>query len=73
MKKKIEAKTGCLLKYYMDENNISYSELSEKTGISVSSLKRYATCKQVPEVNRALLIANILGSNVQQIWTIYGM
>ncbi len=72
MKKPIEAKTGCILTYIMEEKGVSFAKLAQKTGISMSSLKRYATCKQLPEIDRAFIIADNLGIDVRQIWSIYG-
>lgn len=68
MKNSVKNITNCVLKYYMDEQNMGYFELSNKTGISISSLKRYAACQKYPEINRAFQISMVLGVPIDKIW-----
>lgn len=57
---------------FITEKDISYGELSEKTGIPKSALQRYATgqTEKIP-IDRLQLIANVLGTSAQYLmgWT----
>ena len=60
--------TGCNLKYYMGLKKLSFVDISDATGISVRSLKRYITDGTIPSLDNALTICDFLGATLNQIW-----
>lgn len=51
---------GERLSHIMREYNVSLRELSRRTGITLTTLQRYATCKRVPRATEILKCANAL-------------
>lgn len=60
--------TGCNLKHYMRLKKLSFVDISDATGISVRSIKRYITDGTIPSLDNALTICNFLGATLNQIW-----
>ena len=52
---------GERLSHVMREYDISLRELSRRTGITLTTLHRYATCKRVPKATEILKCADALG------------
>lgn len=52
---------GERLSHIMREYDVSIRELSRRTGITLTTLHRYATCKRVPKATEILKCANALG------------
>ena len=55
------------LKTIMQEQNLSQTDLSNLTGIGVSSLSQYVTGKNIPYKKRIAEIANALGVSVARL------
>ena len=52
---------GERLSHIMREYDISLRELSRRTGITLTTLHRYATCKRVPKATEIMKCADALG------------
>lgn len=53
--------TAALIKKYRKEQNMSQEELSEKSGINISSLKKYEIGYRNPKPEQLIKLANALG------------
>ncbi len=51
----------CLIADYRKKRNMSREKLSELTGISVSTIKRYERNQQEPKISYLIKIAEALG------------
>lgn len=60
------------LKDVIEEYGVPVQELAEETGISVASLYRYINDEVVPPVDKAILLADYLDYNVEDIWYFFG-
>lgn len=69
-KSKIEKRISCNLKYYMEKVGITYPELSERTGISISTLERYGRGEIIPNLERCIDIAECLKIRIDHIWIV---
>lgn len=68
-KSKIEKRIICDLKNHMIKQGITYNELSERTGISISTLERYGRGEILPNIERCMDIAECLKVRIDHIWT----
>lgn len=65
---KIKKIISCNLKYYMDQQDVSYEHLSQYTGISIKTLQRYVRGEIIPNLERCMDISECLRIRTDQIW-----
>ncbi|WP_026678758.1 helix-turn-helix transcriptional regulator [Fictibacillus gelatini] len=61
-------KFKCRLKIIYAEDEITQEELSEKTGISSSTLSALANNKQLPTFTNAYIISDAVKRPINEIW-----
>ena len=66
----IEKTISCNLSYQMKRKKMNFAGISDITGISIRTLKRYAMGEILPKLDKAFDISTCLGVGIEQIWTI---
>ena len=70
-KSKMEKLISCNLKYYMEKQEVTFKQLSEKTGISIPTLERYVRGDIIPNLERCIDISECIKIKIEQIWIIH--